>query len=80
MVGFDEGLLQRVLGLVLVGEHVPAVGQQRRLVAPEDLLERPLVAGLQAPHERCVVVAEAHLGAYTRITNETPRRLASCGP
>jgi hypothetical protein len=54
-----------VLGFVLVAEHVPAVGQQRRLVALEDLLERALVACLQAPYERRVVVPGAHLmGIY----------------
>ena len=64
-MGFDERLLQRVLGFVLSGEHVPAVGQQRRLVALEDRLERALVACLQAPHERRVVIPGAHLvGIY----------------
>ncbi len=43
-MGFDEGLLQRVLAFVSVAEHVPAVGQQPRVVALEDLLERALIA------------------------------------
>ena len=74
-MGFDERLLERVLALVAVGEHVPAVGQQRRPVAREDLLERTLVAGLQAPHERRVVVpGTQHLGCiYPHHQRNPPR-------
>jgi hypothetical protein len=53
-MGPDERLLKRVLGLVLVAEHVPAVGQQWGVVAPEDRLERPLVAGAGASDEHGV--------------------------
>ncbi len=52
---FDEGLLQRVLGLLLVAEHVPAVGQQRRVVALEDRLEGPLLAAPHSSHQRGIV-------------------------
>ncbi len=53
-VGPDEGLLKGVLGLVLVAEHVPAVGEQRGMVTPEDCLECGLVAGTRALGERGV--------------------------
>ena len=58
-MGFDECLLQCVLALVAIAEHVPAVGQQRRMVTLEDRRKRLLVAGLRASHERSVVVADA---------------------
>jgi hypothetical protein len=47
-MSFDEGLLERVLALLAIAEHVPAVGQQRRVVALEDRREGLLVARLRA--------------------------------
>jgi hypothetical protein len=58
-MGFDEGLLESVLTLVAVAEHVPAVGQQWRVVTLEDRWESPSITCLQAPHECRVVVPEA---------------------
>ena len=45
----QEGLLEHVLGVVEAAEHVAAEGQQRRVVAFVDRLERTLVA---LAHER----------------------------
>jgi len=53
-MGFDERLLEGVLALALVGEHVPAVGEQRCVMALEDRLEGPLVARLHRTHERVI--------------------------
>ena len=58
-MGFDEGLLERVLALVAIAEHVPAVRQQRPVVALEDRGEGSLIARLHAHDERRVVVAKA---------------------
>ncbi len=53
-MGFDERMLECVLALALVPEHVPAVGEQRCVVALEDRLEGPLVARMHRTHERVI--------------------------
>ena len=57
-MSLDESLLQRVLALVAIAQHVPAVGQQWRVMALEDRGKRLLVTGLRAPRERRIVVAQ----------------------
>jgi hypothetical protein len=47
--GGGEDLLEHVLGVLLGGEHVPAEGQQARLVARDEGLEGVVVP---APDER----------------------------
>ena len=39
-MGAQEGLLERVLGVLAVAEHVPGERQQRRVVAVVERLER----------------------------------------
>ena len=65
--GRREDLLQHVLGVLARGQHVPAEGQQPRLVARDERLEGVVVAapdqrdqalvGLQAQQGRATVEA-----------------------
>jgi hypothetical protein len=53
-IGGHEGVLQRVLRLLVAGQHVPAEGEQAAVVAVEDELEGALVAAADTSHEGIV--------------------------
>jgi hypothetical protein len=59
-------VLQRVLGLVARAEHVAAEGEQAAVVAVEDELEGPLVAGADAGHEGVVGPPARQAGTQAR--------------
>src|SRR6185436_4440842 len=52
--GGEEGVLERVLGLLARAEHVPAEAEDRAVVAVEERLEGGLVAGAHERHETLV--------------------------
>ena len=54
-MGAQEGLLQRVLALLVGAEHVAAEAEQRAVVAVVERLEGALVAGRRERGEACVV-------------------------
>jgi hypothetical protein len=58
-----EAVLQGVLGLVAVAEHVGAEGQQPAVVAVEDELEGAIVTGAHARDEGLVGAAARHAAA-----------------
>jgi hypothetical protein len=59
-------VLQRVFGLLVGAEHVPAEGEQAAVVAVEDQLEGPLVAGAHARHEGVVGPPPRQAGTQAR--------------
>ena len=68
-------MLEGVLGLLVAGEHVPAEGEQAAVIAVEDELEGPLVAGADAGDEGVVGAPARKAQARSR----PPEGAHACG-
>ena len=75
-MGPQEGLLQRVLAVLEAAEHVAAEGEQRRVMALVEHLERSLVALAHKGGEPCVVepAVPAGCGAFAHAPLQTSGR------
>src|ERR1700683_3608825 len=72
-VGRDERFVHRFAGLVVVAENPPRHRQQPSAVLADERVERPAVAGSEAPHDRGIV--PQRLIARRRHAGESvPRR------
>src|SRR5215207_8973317 len=82
----QEGLLQRVLGVLAVAEHVPAERQQRRVMAVVEHLERSGVTPADERGEALVVEpaepprSDAMLVRKTQRPKDDPMGPGTPGP
>ena len=76
VVGGGEDLLEHVLGVLLGAEHVPAEGEQPRLVALHERLEGAVVAAADERHE--LLVALQPKQGRTPCERRQTRRMLKC--